>query len=271
MGPTNYPTYPSGGFSEKGSVTLNVQVGDTYGFKFGGRNFDSDNRLKGTFTTSELPLYSSFYYLPYFVNNSDYATGLAIRNSSETDTAETMTQIYSQDGALLNTAFSDYPPQGQGALVVGKSLNTEGWLKVSSTTKLTGLAFVAAVGSAEYMYDITFIPESKAAQVLHVTHVVQDQTWTSTIFVNNPNFSAVTVTLTFFNSDGVAVYSEDYNIPGNGAIKVAVADLVQGSNFDSGSIEISATQPVTAFGLYNNLDSGGGFVAGISAVDPDDQ
>ena len=39
-----------GGFSFTGSHTFTVNAGDTYGFRFGGQNFDSDSRLQGTFT-----------------------------------------------------------------------------------------------------------------------------------------------------------------------------------------------------------------------------
>lgn len=49
LGPVNCCTYPSGGFNESGSITLNVQAGDTYGFRFGGSNFDSNSTLQGTF------------------------------------------------------------------------------------------------------------------------------------------------------------------------------------------------------------------------------
>ena len=49
-GPVNCCTPPSGGFEYKGSVTLSVQPGDTYGFRFGGSNFDSNDILSGTLT-----------------------------------------------------------------------------------------------------------------------------------------------------------------------------------------------------------------------------
>jgi hypothetical protein len=49
-GPVNCCTSPSGGFHYGGSVTLDVEPGDTYGFQFGGSNFDRDNILRGTVT-----------------------------------------------------------------------------------------------------------------------------------------------------------------------------------------------------------------------------
>jgi hypothetical protein len=49
-GPVDCCTPPSAGFHYIGTISLNVQTGDTYGFQFGGQNFDSDSRLLGTFS-----------------------------------------------------------------------------------------------------------------------------------------------------------------------------------------------------------------------------
>jgi PKD repeat protein len=49
MGPVNCCEYPSNGFNEVGTVTLTVESGDTYGFRFGGENYDSSDVLMGTF------------------------------------------------------------------------------------------------------------------------------------------------------------------------------------------------------------------------------
>lgn len=51
-GPANCCTSPSGGFSYSGTHAFTVQAGDTYGFRFGGQNYDWDSRLNGTFTVT---------------------------------------------------------------------------------------------------------------------------------------------------------------------------------------------------------------------------
>jgi hypothetical protein len=53
-GPVNCCSQPSGGFSYHGTHTFTVQPGDTYGFRFGGQNFDSNDVLSGRFTV-DLP------------------------------------------------------------------------------------------------------------------------------------------------------------------------------------------------------------------------
>lgn len=49
-GPVDCCTAPSAGFTYSGQVTLSVEAGDTFGFRFGGSNGDSNNQLAGTFT-----------------------------------------------------------------------------------------------------------------------------------------------------------------------------------------------------------------------------
>ncbi len=47
-GPVNCCTPPSSGFSYKGHTQLTLRPGDTYGFEFGGSNYDSNAVLRGS-------------------------------------------------------------------------------------------------------------------------------------------------------------------------------------------------------------------------------
>ena len=49
-GPAICCTPPSNGFSYQGSVPINVEPGDTYGFTMSGSNGDFNSFLQGTFT-----------------------------------------------------------------------------------------------------------------------------------------------------------------------------------------------------------------------------
>jgi hypothetical protein len=53
-GPVNCCSAPSGGFTYGGTSTFNLQKGDVYGFRMAGSNFDSDPRVFGSLTLSEL-------------------------------------------------------------------------------------------------------------------------------------------------------------------------------------------------------------------------
>ncbi len=57
-GPVSCCTPPSGGFTYTGSHSFNVVSGDTYGFTFGGFNFDSDPDFSGTLTLTGPPPYT---------------------------------------------------------------------------------------------------------------------------------------------------------------------------------------------------------------------
>lgn len=51
-GPANCCTPPSNGFNYTGSISLDVQAGDQFGFRMAGSNFDSNTTLRGTLTVS---------------------------------------------------------------------------------------------------------------------------------------------------------------------------------------------------------------------------
>ncbi len=55
QGPVYCCSPPSGGFNLADSATFKVAKGDEYGFHFGGSNFDTDNRLQGTFSITSTP------------------------------------------------------------------------------------------------------------------------------------------------------------------------------------------------------------------------
>lgn len=77
-GPVNCCTPPSGGFSYTGTVTLSVHAGDTFGFDMTGSNADSDRRLLGTLTITDLtPAPDRLGYCSV-AGNSDPFTGKGI-------------------------------------------------------------------------------------------------------------------------------------------------------------------------------------------------
>ena len=140
---------------------------------------------------------------------------------------------------------------------------------MESDHPLSGLCFVAATGDPRHMFDISLIP--KASLTLQIPHVAQNETWDSTVFIANPNDSETSATLVFYDENGEEKYSRTYNIRAMGSVIVRVEDLVGNESFANGSIEITADQGVAAFGLYDDLKSGGNDIAGISAVNPVDQ
>ncbi|MEO8264248.1 MAG: hypothetical protein ABI706_01930, partial [Ilumatobacteraceae bacterium] len=76
-GPVNCCTPPSGGFTYSGDHSFDVVAGDTYGFRFGGFNFDSDPHFFGTLALANA--------------NVPYTNALAVASNTSWTTAAPLT------------------------------------------------------------------------------------------------------------------------------------------------------------------------------------
>jgi len=204
------------------------------------------------------------YYLPYALSNKDYWTGVALKNGSTIDNASVTVTGIKQNGSSFDSQIKSIPPLGQTAFMMKSG---EGWVKVSSNQPLTGLAFVAESAGDALMFDITLIPG--LAKTLYVPHVAQNETWDTIVYVCNPNGSVTTIYLTFVKSDGTVLTSKQYTLGANSSGTYPLSGVVGGGSYASGSIQITASQGVAAFALYQNLKTGSNSYAGISAVEPE--
>lgn len=206
------------------------------------------------------------YFLPYFISKDGYWTGVGLRNESPWWTADVTVQAFSPTGTELAAETNEIPRRGQRAFMVGTGTGSEGWVKVTSNQPLTGLAFVAQGSGDALMFDMSLV--SEPATTLRVPHVAQDGTWDTIVFVCNPTYSETTMYISFFDSDGMTVKtSQGYKLPGYGSGRYLLSELLGGSAYSSGSVEITASQGVVAFALYHNLKTGLLSYAGISAVE----
>lgn len=120
------------------------------------------------------------------------------------------------------------------------------------------------------MYDIALISETSTS--LCVPHVAQSASapvWDTSVMVCNPNLSQATVTCRFYRSDGVPLDPVSYPpLPAYGSRVCEVSDLTGGTNYTSGSVEITGSLGIAAFALYHSLNSPAGekYYAGISAM-----
>jgi alpha-tubulin suppressor-like RCC1 family protein len=203
------------------------------------------------------------YYIPYHLSDAGYWTGVGLRNVSTVVSASVTVSAINQSGSVVDSQARTIPPRGQTAFMMGPG---EGWVKVTSSVPLTGLAFVAEKDGEKLMFDMTLIPESAAA--LHVPHVAQDGTWDTVVYVCNPHVTETDVYLTFVLSDGTVVTTVHHTLPANGSGEYPLSGIAGGGAYTSGSIEIAASQGVAAFALYHNLKTGDRSYAGISAVKP---
>ncbi len=213
-----------------------------------------------------VPVGENTYYIPYFIADSSFGTGVAIRNIG-TSAAHVTIRYYAQNGTLLGEEGKTIAARGQTAFLAGSELiNKQGWIKINSDVSVTGLCLIAHTKPLDLTFDITMIP--KLTKNLYVPHVAQNKNWDTFIYVCNPNDSSASVKLTFVDETGKAVSNKTYSIPKNGSAKLAVSNLV--SNYNNGSVEILSDKGVAAFALYQDLKNGGYSYAGLSAVDPAD-
>ena len=210
------------------------------------------------------------YYLPYFKGSSNHWTGIGLRNCSPDRLSVAAVNVYDSDGNLLESSTVTIAARGHDVFTVGAGQPNEGWIRITSTRPLVGLCFAAVGGTPNYMADIPFV--SELSPLLYVPHVGQGPVYDTTVMVCNPNPSDTTVTLTFVDQQGSVLYETSRAVKTNGSWRYELKEMVQDSSkANYGSVEISASNGLCAFALYNNLKRDGSYsYAGISAVAPPD-
>lgn len=221
------------------------------------------NPQRLTFADSDSTDAQFTYYLPYYVVGENLWTGVALRNMDGAKRADVTVVGYGMDGAMIFSDSRQIMPRGQSAFVAGTGAARNGWLKVMSSQPLSGLAFFGHSGAENYMADMNL--ESELAASLVIPHVAQDDMWDTTVMLCNPG-EAASVTMTLVGPNGEEVATRTYALAANGSGLFPVSELLDGMGPGNGSIEITATAPVTGFALYDNLKSGGYYYSGIRAV-----
>ena len=206
------------------------------------------------------------YYLPYFLEESGYWYGLAMRNNSASQSANATITIYNNSGTVRTTLNKVIASRGQEVFVLKAGSDGPGWVKITSDQKLTGLSFLGRLNTPNYMADIPFSSES--ATLLYVPHIAQNNNWDSTIYACNPNNTAANVVFTYVTKAGSVLYTLNKTIAANGSIQVDATEVVQNTTQSGGTLEISSNNGVVAFIIYENTKTGGVSYTGINAVDP---
>lgn len=213
------------------------------------------------------------YYIPRFkdgagASGETFWSGVGLSNSNASQSANVGVTIYDTNGTVVGSNSQTIAARGQWVSLIGSGLNKEGWTLVCSDQIITGLCFVGTTINSSYncMADIPVAPKKMTS--LTVPHVAQNANFDTTFYICNPNSSASSVTLTYVAPGGTPSGPQSYSIPAMGSTSVALTTLLGGATATGGKVEISATQGVAAFALYNNLKIGGRSYAGIAAVDP---
>lgn len=208
------------------------------------------------------------YYLPVFKPKPDHWSGLGITNLSSTDSASVQVEIYNQAGVKQVTESKTIVAKGQDAFVMGTTLSSAGWIKVTSDQPLAGLNLLGEYKGTTTDYYLADVPFTKTlSKLLLIPHVAQNTTWDTTVYLANPNTSTAAVALTYTNKNGISTTPYTTTITANGSKGIAVSTIGGSTDIRGGYVTISSSQSLTAFALYDNLKTGNYSYAGINADD----
>ncbi len=204
--------------------------------------------------------YTHSTYVPYFSTSSTRWTGLALANyNNQRNSAKV--EYYDSYGNLLGSELKSFAAYGQEAFLTATADGTQGWIKISSTAPLKGLALIGDY-STETMYDMDF--KTSLYQKFLFPHLAADNDWRSFAMLCNPNNVQASISYSYYRADGTLVDRVPTIIPANGSVQDSVFTLFQQS-LVGGTMVVESSQPVTAFLLYDNK-SITTWKAGLSAV-----
>lgn len=206
------------------------------------------------------------YYLPYYTEASGYWTGIALANCSSTNAAHITLTYYDQNGTAAGTDGVTIAADGQNAFVAGCGTIQQGWILITSDQPLLGFSLFGTTGPGNYFADMPLA--DTPGTILHLPHVAQNANFDTTIFLCNPNSSAVTVGITLVTREGAAGPLQWQTIPALGNRTVPLSQFLGGAPSISGKMKLWASQGIVAFALYTNVKSGGAGYVGIWAEPP---
>ncbi len=204
--------------------------------------------------------YTHFAYIPYFSKDSSSGCwiGLAFTNRNKAENSFEV-NYYGNSGSHLGSETGTIAANGQVAFVPDTADVTEGWLKISSTAPLNGLAMIGE-SAPSTMFDIDL--KTSLHRKFLFTYLAADQNWRSIVLLCNPNSSVANITCKYYNGDGLLIDQIPSTIPSNGSVQHDLYTLFQREL--EGSMVIESSRPVTAFLLYENKFTT--WKAGLSAV-----
>jgi hypothetical protein len=207
--------------------------------------------------------YTNFGYIPYFSTGSRRWTGVALANYTGAENNVKL-DYYSNAGTHLGSEYKNISAYGQTSFATATDAGTEGWVMVSATAPLTGLALIGDPENAT-MFDIDL--KSSLHRKFLCPHLAVNDDWRSFALVCNPNDTDTRISYTYYNTDGSQAFQITASpIPAHGSVKQALSGLFQ-QELNGGTLVIETVQPVTAFLLYDNKSTT--WKAGLSAVPVD--
>ncbi|NPA25232.1 MAG: hypothetical protein GXO34_05350 [Deltaproteobacteria bacterium] len=204
--------------------------------------------------------YQYFSYIPYYLVDDSHWTGIALANSGKQDIGVKF-DYYDYSGMPMGSEIKTIPPLGQKVFAIDLKYGPdEGWVKISSTAQLAGLALIGN-NEAMKMFDIDL--KTALHRRFICPHLAVNKEWISELMVCNPNQTETGLTLIYRDTDGTGEIRKTASIPAEGSLPVSLAEVFN-KELNGGTLTIEATQPISTFLLYDNRENT--WRAGLSAV-----
>jgi len=210
--------------------------------------------------------YKYSYYIPFYHKADNVWTGLALANPY-TNTSFIQIEYFSIDGKLTGWRYEHLDPGGQKAFACNPGTEF-GWIKISASSPIHGLALVGEFGAMSTMFDMDM--KEKLHKILLFPHLasLQQEKWASVVMLCNPNPEPARLTFKYYDMDGdmSSPANSPPEIPAYGSVAIEAGRLF-GKDLENGSLFLSSSQPLAGFLLYDNTATGTNhWKAGLSAV-----
>ena len=208
------------------------------------------------------------YVVPYAPKYADFALGFGLSNVDNVVPTSVYVEYFNNDGFKIYqdslTGGTALPGRGHTNFFCGQALAEDGWIKVTSTNPLYGMALVFGF-NADPLFDMDL--KDHPSTDLTAAHV-DTSGWSSKAMLANPNSYPAQVTVTFYDNDGTSQI-DTLVIPKQGSVQYNVGDAFPNQ---AGTLKIASDVGIVGFLLYDgrgidNPLSDFNYVGGLSITD----
>lgn len=202
-------------------------------------------------------------YVPHIASNNQWWTGLSLLNTTAIEKTLTFTFNDGSQSSMILAAGQHWAGTIQGSFPEIDATSVQSAV-ISNASGVIGLElFGSKAGSGNYLSGVQL--SDQTARTLYYPHVASDSNWWTGIVTYNPNSTAVTLTITPYDSQGTVLASTSVEVAAKSKYIGTVANL----NLPEGTVwfKVESFLPVTGFELFGTHD--GKQLAGYSSVNVD--
>jgi hypothetical protein len=190
-------------------------------------------------------------YSPLALNGQyGFTTAITIFNPTASTNAGTV-QFYDQNGILISGAAQNFSLPGYSSVTFNQTASNSGlannlsyWAKISGSGNLT--AQVIEFGPGNFVATFNALTSTQAKTTLYAPAVFNRAfgAYVTGMQLTNPNASAASVTINYYDATGSKVLPQSLTIPGNGSVGIFQPAVSGLPNPFSGSATIVSSLPL---------------------------